>query len=137
MRLVASRKALNVETIALGAVAVEFEPEELDPVLPGGSLAAYSTGRDPASDWASTAFDDSSWRSGRGGFGFGDGDDVTVFDDMRGNYGRVYLRYALEEEALRASESLGLAARYDDGFVAYLNGTEIARGGVELSLIHI
>ncbi|MEX1024697.1 MAG: metallophosphoesterase family protein [Planctomycetota bacterium] len=131
LRLTAGADALRVETIALGALAVEFEPTELDAVLAPGAVAAYSTGDDPPATWAATGFDDSSWLRGQGGFGFGDDDDVTLLDDMRGHYSRVYLRYSLDADALRAGERLGLAARYDDGFVAYLNGSEVARGGVQ------
>ncbi|MCZ6793074.1 MAG: lamin tail domain-containing protein [Planctomycetota bacterium] len=52
---------------------------------------------------------------------------LDVGDSMRGVQTAVYVRipFALADPA--SLESLTLRAWYDDGFVAYLNGTEIAR----------
>ena len=77
--------------------------------------------------WTRGDFDDAAWLSGSTGIGYGDGDDTTVLEDMRGNYSSVYMRrnFTLPEDAnLRAIQ---LSINYDDGFVAYLNGREIAR----------
>ena len=77
--------------------------------------------------WTKGGFDDTDWLSGSTGIGYGDGDDATVLDDMRGDYSSVYMRrnFTLPEDAnLRAIQ---LSINYDDGFVAYLNGREIAR----------
>jgi len=77
--------------------------------------------------WTAVDFDDSSWPTGPGGFGYGDGDDATVLDDMRGNYTTVYLRHTFTVDDPSEIQSLALAVLVDDGFVAYLNGTEVAR----------
>jgi hypothetical protein len=52
---------------------------------------------------------------------------MTVLDDMRGNYLSVYLRrrFILDDPA--QLENMILEIAYDDGFVAYFNGEEIAR----------
>src|SRR6185503_7681676 len=65
-----------------------------------------------------------------GGFGYGDGDDRTTLADMEGNYTTVYLRRSFDLANPAAVTSLTLSIRYDDGFVLYLNGTEVARRGV-------
>jgi hypothetical protein len=85
---------------------------------------------EPQADW-STAADaslDPSWLTGPGGFGFGDGDDATVLSDMRSNYFTVYIRKSFtNDSAVDTNRHLLLTMDYDDGFIAYLDGTEIAR----------
>ena len=75
------------------------------------------------SDWSTIGFDDSDWSTGPGGFGYGDEDDGTEIDSALS----VYLRriFAVTDPADLFSAILH--ADYDDGFVAYLNGTEIGR----------
>ena len=80
--------------------------------------------------WTTLGFDDSSWEEGPSGFGYGDGDDRTLLTDMRGNYTTVYIRRVFEVQDPSSLQSLTLSIRYDDGFVAYLNGTEVARRNV-------
>ncbi|MEM7346153.1 MAG: hypothetical protein AAF485_18085 [Chloroflexota bacterium] len=82
---------------------------------------------EPISDWRQIEFDDSSWFLGPVGLGYGDDDDATILDDMKGKYTSVFLRRAFEVKDIRGVRSLKLKISYDDGFVAYLNGTEIAR----------
>jgi uncharacterized protein (DUF1800 family) len=81
----------------------------------------------PSAAWAGSEFDDSKWFRGSTGFGYGDGDDATVLSDMRGNYLSIYLRrrFLVDDPAQLENPILEIA--YDDGFVAYLNGDEIAR----------
>jgi len=77
--------------------------------------------------WAQIEFDDSAWETGPGGFGYGDEDDATVLDDMRGEYVSVYIRNTFAVSSALAEEPLQLVIDYDDGFIAYLNGVEVAR----------
>ncbi len=78
---------------------------------------------EPPSDWTSLDFDDSSWKSGRGGVGYSDFDDQTVIERTVS----VYLRYTFNVTDVDMIEEAILHGDYDDGFVAYLNGQEIAR----------
>lgn len=78
---------------------------------------------EPPSDWTSLEFDDSSWKTGNGGVGYGDSDDRTIIDRSLS----VYLRYVFDVEDVEQLEEAILHGDYDDGFVAYLNGQEIAR----------
>ena len=94
----------------------------VDPSVDPGTLAADTV-------WTTPAFDDSTWETGPSGFGYGDGDDATVLDDMEGGYTTVYLRRTVTASAAELSAS-SLGVDYDDGFVAYLNGTEIARANI-------
>lgn len=91
----------------------------------------YLAGSDPGDDWSNLNFNDTGWRTGPAGFGYGDNDDNTPLDDMKNRYTRVYIRhdFMLNDEA--AFGELGLAMRYDDGFIAYVNGAEVLRVDVD------
>lgn len=97
----------------------------------------YLAGSDPSGDWTSLGFDDSKWKTGKAGFGYGDDDDSTVLK-MKDKYSRVYIRREFtmpeeigREEIRRLGGQLLLLLKFDDAFVAYLNGKEFARVGVE------
>lgn len=78
---------------------------------------------EPPADWNTNAFNDSAWLSGPGGIGYGDGDDNTVISSTIS----VYVRRSFELSQVSKLEHFLLHADYDDAFVAYLNGVEIAR----------
>ena len=74
-------------------------------------------------DWYTDNFDDSDWIEARGGVGYGDNDDRTVTSPINS----VFLRYKFDIVNVSEITRAILDADYDDGFVAYLNGQEIAR----------
>jgi spore coat protein CotH len=78
-------------------------------------------------NWISPSFDASSWNSGTGGFGFGDGDDNTALPNGTIS---VYQRFTFNIIDVSLLTKAILNMDYDDGFVAYLNGIEIARNGL-------
>jgi len=83
---------------------------------------------EPPKDWATVKFDDSKWLQGPSGIGFGD--DVkyaTTLDDMRGNYAAVFMRRSFRIENAASVVRLHLGIKYDDGFIAHVNGREVAR----------
>ena len=71
-----------------------------------------------------TNFAATGWSEGVSGFGYGDGDDATVIPPSNS----IYLRHVFQIDDANSFPAALLAVDYDDGFVAYLNGTEIARG---------
>jgi len=73
-------------------------------------------------DWIDPSFDDAGWTDGINGVGYGDNDDNTVDTCLT-----VYVRSRFEITDRDAIDSLVLYMDFDDGFVAYLNGREIAR----------
>jgi hypothetical protein len=80
--------------------------------------------------WIAPDFDDSDWASGPAGFGFGPGNHGTNLEPMKGRHTVLCVRRAFElQQADRVTE-LGLWIDYDDAFIAYLNGQEVARVGV-------
>jgi uncharacterized repeat protein (TIGR02543 family) len=77
----------------------------------------------PPADWNELGFNETGWYTGPSGFGYGDDDDATVIENAR----TVYLRKTFNITDASALTSAILHMDYDDGFVAYINGTEIAR----------
>ncbi len=85
---------------------------------------------EPGDAWRAVDFDDSAWETGPSGFGYGDGDDATVLTDMEDNYLTVYIRKTFTADPVPGNATVQLVVDYDDGFVAYINGDEVARRGV-------
>lgn len=78
-------------------------------------------------NWTSPDFDDSAWLSGPGGIGYGDNDDNTMVPSGTIS---VFIRKNFILSDASTLISAILYADYDDAFVAYLNGTEIARANI-------
>ncbi len=79
-------------------------------------------------NWRATNFDDSHWQSGQTGVGYGDGDDNTIVANRSRS---VFVRQTFEVTDLAQIEEIIFHVDYDDGFVAYLNGVEIARANMD------
>lgn len=90
----------------------------------------YLAGTFPVKNWIAPEFDDSSWKLGKAGFGYGDADDTTVLP-MKGNYSSVYVRRTFELKNPKDVKKLWLGISYDDAFILYINGKEIIRNGVK------
>src|SRR5574343_330107 len=78
-------------------------------------------------NWISPSFDASTWNTGPGGFGFGDSDDNTALPNGTIS---VYQRITFNIVDVSLLTKAIFNMDYDDGFVAYLNGVEIARNGL-------
>ena len=105
-------------------------PTEITEVIPQHATWRYHVGEEPEGDWTFIAFADSAWKEGEAGFGYEDEDDRTELD-MEGHYTTVYVRKDFELSKSSGFASLGLGIRWDDGFIAYLNGKEIIRQNVK------
>jgi serine/threonine protein kinase/predicted Zn-dependent protease len=106
-----------------------------------GAIWKYWKGRQapsPGLEWTRIDFPDASWGSGPSGFGYEDGDDATVLDDMQNGYSSLYIRHVFEVPDPEACGRLVFSVKADDGFVAYLNGKDLARGevGAEAVVAH-
>jgi len=100
-----------------------------------GSPLSYLPGHQaPPTTWTALSFaETSAWVPSAVGFGigYGDGDDATVLTDMINSYLTVYVRSRFQVgPELALVKNLTLEASFDDGFVAYLNGTEVGRSNV-------
>lgn len=81
---------------------------------------------EPSFNWTKLDYGESGWKIGKGGIGYGDNDDGTVIAPARS----VYIRNHFTIVDKAAIVSAILQADYDDAFVAYLNGVEIARANI-------
>ena len=85
----------------------------------------------PSSDWVQPTYNSSGWDRGKAGFGYEDDDDNTVLKDMRDNYTTVYIRNKFDLESPDQFTKVGLMMRWDDCFIAYINGKEVLRRSVD------
>lgn len=75
-------------------------------------------------NWNQVGVNPPGFSTGPGGFGFGDNDDAT---QLPGNIFTAYIRTDFQIADTSKIERITLSVDYDDAFVAYLNGVEIAR----------
>ncbi|MDO6721294.1 CotH kinase family protein [Psychrosphaera sp. 1_MG-2023] len=80
-----------------------------------------------ASDWPELNFDTAGWSTGKSGLGYGDNDDTTI---VEAGVRSIFARFTFNLDNTTAIEQLFLDIDYDDAFVAYLNGKEIARNNI-------
>ncbi|MEN8251615.1 MAG: CotH kinase family protein, partial [Bacteroidota bacterium] len=78
-------------------------------------------------DWSSNGFNDTSWDTGNTGLGYGDNDDQTI---VPAGTRSVFVRSHFFVSNPADLAELILDIDYDDGFVAYINGVEIARANI-------
>jgi hypothetical protein len=86
-------------------------------------------------DWKDNLdFDDSAWISGAGGIGYERGSgyealiDIDVAAQMYNGNTSCYIRIPFSvRQSPDSYDFLTLNMRYDDGFIAYINGTEVQR----------
>ena len=81
---------------------------------------------EPPNNWNQQNFDDSGWLSGPSGFGYGDEDDATEISPVIS----LYVRRDFTISAIESVLKILLHVDYDDAFVAYINGSEIARANI-------
>ena len=112
--------------LCLNLVAISQVDHWESVVLPGDTWQYLVPQEQPDIAWKSLSFEATNWSVGSSGIGYGDGDDATIISPTLS----VYLRHEFEILTLDEIEALLLDMDYDDGFVAYLNGTEIARSFV-------
>jgi PKD repeat protein len=106
-------------------------------VVPRGATWRYHAAASaPPAAWRERTFDDSGWSSGPAGFGFGDGDDATLLGGMQGTTLACYVRARFTVANPARVVGLTLSVDYDDGFVAFLNGVEVARANVPVGETH-
>ena len=82
---------------------------------------------EPSAAWRTAGFDDGGWLSGPTGIGYGDGDDAT---EVPAGTTSVYARRSFTVDDPADVTNVLFDIDFDDGFVAFLNGVEIARANL-------
>ena len=83
-------------------------------------------------DWTLPTYDDSGWQTGTTGVGFDTDPDylpligLDVGDAMLNNNASCYIRIPFHVEDPSEIATLEFAMKFDDGFIAYINGTRVA-----------
>ena len=80
----------------------------------------------PPSTWNASSFDDASWSSGAGEFGYGEGDEATVLVKKNPSV-TYYFRKKVTISANPAGMIFNLNFKHDDGAIVYVNGVEVIR----------
>lgn len=103
-------------------------------ISPGSSWSYLYTNVAPSSNWATWAYDETSWRTGAAAIGFGS----NIVTDMRAggisNIATAYFRrdFYVEDLSDSMSEVL-LSLRRDDAAAIYVNGAQVYRDANLLS----
>ena len=103
------------------------------------SSSDYARGWVPTSDrhdasWTAVDFNDATWKRGRNGAGYERGSGyqslisaaLNFRTQMYNKTESIYLRYTFDLDDPATIGQLKLSMKYDDGFVAYLNGKRVA-----------
>jgi len=94
----------------------------------GDSCKYHIPTSDLGKEWRMSEYDDGNWVHSKSGVGYGDNDDSTKVAEGTLT---VYMRFHFNVHSKSDIASLLLDIDYDDGFIAYLNGGEIARANIE------
>lgn len=87
---------------------------------------AEASSPDPAA-WRQLGFNDSVWVTSNAPFFYGEGiGGGTFLNDMQGSYSSVFLRRSFTIADLSTIAAADLDVRADDGFVAWVNGQQVA-----------
>jgi hypothetical protein len=104
-------------------------PAPVTLVTPASQWRYLSGGATPGADWQDAGFNDASWSSGAGQFGYGNGDEQTTIS-YGGNANQkaaaAFFRTTFTADS-DAMSALTLKILFDDGVAVYLNGTEVVR----------
>lgn len=107
---------------------IEGTPQHYEiPIYPWNIWSYLVPTEEPDASWRFTGYDDFLWDQNTGGIGFGDGDDAT---EISWPATSLYTRTSFYLSDVSSIELMYLAMDYDDAFVAYLNGVEIARANI-------
>lgn len=99
-------------------------------VLPQDTFSYWVGPNNPNANWRLNNFNDNTWQKGVAGFGYGDGDDVTILPNAQS----VFIRKSFQITSLDSIGDAIFHLDFDDGFVAFLNGVEISRENMASAL---
>jgi len=105
----------------------------------GAEWKYHDKGENLGTDWSQMDYADDLWASGNAQLGYGDSDETTIVSyggDGNNKYITTYFRKTLELTENLNFQSCTISLLVDDGVIAYLNGTEIARINMPEGLIN-
>lgn len=81
----------------------------------------------PTNAWRTTGFNDTAWAGGTAPFYYGETLSGTLLSDMQGVYSCLFIRKNFNIADPAGLVALKLDVQIDDGFIAWINGTEVFR----------
>ena len=96
-----------------------------DVIFDEGFEVRYHVPDKDVDGWTELEFDDTNWKKGIIGIGYGDGDDNTEIKS--GEVGSLYTRYHFDVPKAVTSKKIMFRIDYDDSYILWMNGVEIAR----------
>lgn len=138
-KYLAERRVFLYQRHGLGVMG-DGAPSTLVSGTTGAAIARYAVPGDNqlGLNWTGRDFDETGWSSGAAGFGFElipstyaplIATPVRPVDVHPGSTS-IFMRFRFNLPNLATVDGLELRMKYDDGFIAYLNGTEVARRNV-------
>jgi hypothetical protein len=127
---------VNAEVTGYGQVTCRGTCGVVQPLIREGDEWRYFKGtEEPPADWSALAFDDSTWLAGPTPVGYEAGSGyearlATNLNDMRNHYLSVYARRQFSVADPSQLTRLTLTVDVDDGYIAYLNGMQVAALGI-------
>jgi hypothetical protein len=110
-----------VQLLVFKTFAQFFPNEPIAIFSDNGTYKYWAADVFPGEKWTLPNFADSLWTDGYKSIGWGDADDSTYVNPCNTVYLRIHFNLT------EVGKAYNLMADFDDGFVAYLNGVEIAR----------
>lgn len=89
-------------------------------------------GSDKGKEWQSSEYDDSTWKTGQGKFGYGDSQQTLISYGSNSLYKHIttYFRKTFEITDSKNASGYILNILRDDGSIVYLNGKEVVRSNM-------
>ena len=117
-----------------------LEPGQINVLVPEFATANYFVPSDNSlgTTWTELGFDDAAWETGETGIGF-ENTPRNFIDlirtrvkpaDVAADSTSVFVRIPFTVDDVDAIENLTLRMKYDDGYVAFLNGEEVSRASL-------
>ena len=110
-------------------LALPLNLDKLSPVPEGGDVR-WLIPSAAVEGWSTLEFDDASWTAGKTGLGYGYdglvGEGGDIKQAMQGVNASAYARIPFQIEEPAALVTMTLRMKFEDGFVAFLNGEPIA-----------
>ncbi len=117
--------------VVLGLAAAPVAGAQETAIPEHGIWRYQATGTDLGTAWRAPSTSDAAWPQGAGLLGYGEATIATVIPygpSASDKYRTTYFRFTFNLNVDPGDvTSLRMTANYDDGFVAYLNGSEVAR----------
>ena len=122
--------AIGLALVAVVSLEVSVKAEVLLPASASGWRYFKGTTEASSPDvgaWRQLTFSDLGWAQGSAPFYYGENIvGGTLLGDMRGSYSSVFLRRTFTVSDLTTIAAADLDVRADDGFVAWVNGVQVA-----------